>query len=273
MNIDAIEKGLAVWAQVHQGQAKIAGTIIDYAFSAEGNYLQCMVELELPNPMLPGQVIRQIYPKPIQSYKLTRRKSGTPATQVITETPVSAETGKPHTIFTIGYGIEAIERHAASSQIGSLLKRSTPTILIDIRITPYSGKIEGWNREDLETRYTTRYMHVRELGNENHHTGQDIHLVDEESGLDQLEHWLEQFDICLLCGCYRAASCHRGYVAEKLAARTGSPICHILQPLNSQPGAQAKTGQAQPATTAKRKRRGASDEGQAHMLTLWESSG
>lgn len=74
MKTSKVEKGVEVWVQLHKGQQKIAGTILDWAFSSEGDYLQCKVELEIDNPLSPGQVLRQIHPKPIQSYKLSQRK-------------------------------------------------------------------------------------------------------------------------------------------------------------------------------------------------------
>ena len=81
----------------------------------------------------------------------------------------------------------------------------------------------GWNIEDLQQEFNTRYVHIAELGNKHHHTRWPIERVDEESGLQ-----LAQFDICLLCRCYRVDRCHRGYVAERPAERTGMPLCHLL---------------------------------------------
>jgi len=58
MHIDTVKKGLPVSVKFHRNQDKRAGIIIDYAFSSEGNYLQCIVELEVPNPLIPNQVLR-----------------------------------------------------------------------------------------------------------------------------------------------------------------------------------------------------------------------
>lgn len=229
--MDSVQRGQSVWVQLHKSQPKIAGTILDYAFSPNGDYLQCMVELELPNPLVAGQVLRQIYPQPIQSYKLSKRQE--PGTQVIADAPVAAKEGTAHTVYTLGYGIEAVERHAARSQLITFLKQPTPGIILDVRFSPYS-KIAGWNIEDLQQEFSTRYVHMAALGNKHHHTGGPIELVDEESGLQQAQAWLAQFDICLLCGCYRVDRCHRSYIAERLAERTGVPLCHLLQPHQDQ---------------------------------------
>jgi hypothetical protein len=65
------EKGARVWVQL--SGAKTAGIVLDTAISAEGDYLQCKVELLVVNPLAPDQLLRQAYPRPIQSYKLTKR--------------------------------------------------------------------------------------------------------------------------------------------------------------------------------------------------------
>jgi uncharacterized protein (DUF488 family) len=186
-------------------------------------------------------------------------------THLLAETGVSrSNTPQSHTIYTIGYGMEARKPHAARTQIDTFLKQSTPGILIDVRLTPYS-KLPGWNIEDLQRDYTTRYVHLRKLGNLHHHTGQPIQLVDEEGGLEQLERWLEQFDILLLCGCSKVEQCHRRYIAENLAARTHAPICHLnaQAPIQRKPPAQAQ--QPQPAPRAARK----SAKGTEQTASLW----
>jgi transposase len=65
------EKGARVWVKLDG--AKTAGIVLDTAFSSEGDYMQVKVELLAINPLAPEQLLRQIYPKPIQSYKLTKR--------------------------------------------------------------------------------------------------------------------------------------------------------------------------------------------------------
>ena len=171
----------------------------------------------------------------------------TSKTSLPKDTHLLAETGvsRSNTIYTLGYGMEARKPHAARAQIDTFLKQSTPGILIDVRLTPYS-KLPGWNIEDLQRDYTTSYVHLRKLGNLHHHTGQPIQLVDEEGGLEQLERWLEQFDILLLCGCSKVEQCHRRYIAENLAARTHAPICHL--------NAQAPIQQRKPPAQAQQPR-------------------
>ncbi len=70
------EKGARVWVQM--GKRKEAGIVLDTAFSAEGDYMQVKIELLVVNTLSPGQLLRQIYPRPIQSYKLTKRLEALP---------------------------------------------------------------------------------------------------------------------------------------------------------------------------------------------------
>jgi len=65
------EKGAKVWVQL--SGAKTAGIVLDTAFSSEGDYMQCKIELLAVNPLVPAQLLRQVYPRPIQSYLLSKR--------------------------------------------------------------------------------------------------------------------------------------------------------------------------------------------------------
>lgn len=84
------EKGARVWVQMSAGKKvagimttkKVAGIVLDSAFSAEGDYMQCKVELLVVNPFSPAQqLLRQVYPKPLPSYKLTSRYEALPGEQ------------------------------------------------------------------------------------------------------------------------------------------------------------------------------------------------
>lgn len=75
MNIDRIDYGVPVWVRFGQGRKAIKekGLILDFADSAEGNYYWTKVELIKENPLSPGQILRQVHPQPIQSYRLSLR--------------------------------------------------------------------------------------------------------------------------------------------------------------------------------------------------------
>jgi hypothetical protein len=66
-----LENGARVYANI--GGKKEPGILLDSAWSSAGDYSQCKVELLKENPLTPGQLLRGVYPHPIQSYKLTRR--------------------------------------------------------------------------------------------------------------------------------------------------------------------------------------------------------
>ncbi len=67
-----LEKGMRVWVQM--GKTKEAGILLDFTDN-RGNCdgWQCKVELLKVNPFSPDQLLRSVYPQPIQSYKLTKR--------------------------------------------------------------------------------------------------------------------------------------------------------------------------------------------------------
>jgi len=67
-----LEKGMRVW--VPFGKERIAGVVLDFTDSRQcRDYEQVKVQLLKVNPLSPGQLLRQVYPRPIQSYKLTKR--------------------------------------------------------------------------------------------------------------------------------------------------------------------------------------------------------
>jgi hypothetical protein len=74
------ERGEKVWVEL--GKRKEAGIVLDTAFSSEGDYLQVKVELLVVNTLSPSQLLRQVYPKPVQSYKLTKRYVTLPGEEV-----------------------------------------------------------------------------------------------------------------------------------------------------------------------------------------------
>lgn len=128
---------------------------------------------------------------------------------------------RQNAIYTLGYGGRYYE--AALQQAENLAREG---MIIDTRIVPHT-KLVGFDQEDLQREYGLRYIHISALGNRNYKGG-PIELVDEESGLQQLEEWLARFPILLLCGCTDVTTCHRRYIANKLRERTGASICHLL---------------------------------------------
>jgi hypothetical protein len=66
-----LEKGALIYVQF--GKKHEPAILLDFADSPNGDYQQCQVELLKENPLSPGQLLRSVYPKPVQSYKLTKR--------------------------------------------------------------------------------------------------------------------------------------------------------------------------------------------------------
>lgn len=69
---DWIKKEVPCWAML--GGIKHEAIIKEFEFASQGDYYWCKIEIIKDNPLWTGQVLRAIYPKPIQSYYLTRRK-------------------------------------------------------------------------------------------------------------------------------------------------------------------------------------------------------
>lgn len=55
------------------GKKQEAAILLEFTDSPNGDYQQCKVELIKENLLSPGQLLRNVYPKPIQSYRLTQR--------------------------------------------------------------------------------------------------------------------------------------------------------------------------------------------------------
>jgi hypothetical protein len=71
------EKGALVWVKLEG--TRIAGIVLDSGFSSRGDFDECKIELLAVNHMVPGQpLIRQVYPRSVQSYKLTKRNAPLP---------------------------------------------------------------------------------------------------------------------------------------------------------------------------------------------------
>lgn len=70
--MEKLRQGLPVWVKF--GKQKVAGTVLEWAWASQGDYQWVRVELEQVNALAPAQTLRQVYPHPVQSYRLTHRK-------------------------------------------------------------------------------------------------------------------------------------------------------------------------------------------------------
>lgn len=79
MQKSQIKEGLLVWVPASciggkKGQPDVPGTILQWAFSSEGDYLQCKVEVQIDLPGWQGPITqKRVHPRPIQSYHLKKR--------------------------------------------------------------------------------------------------------------------------------------------------------------------------------------------------------
>ena len=124
-------------------------------------------------------------------------------------------------VYTLGYtGLTPGALLAAATTLGA--------VIADIRIAPRSRN-PVWNKKRLIEAWGARYVYVGELGNRNYkgEFGDDVLLVDVETGVAAIAALLERQPVILMCACVEAASCHRTPAAEAVAAHTGAQIVHL----------------------------------------------
>src|SRR2546429_4738267 len=114
-------------------------------------------------------------------------------------------------LYTVGYAsLEGVD------QLQELFAQQI--LIVDIRYYPASRWRPEWSRKRLSERLTTKYCHIRELGNVNYRSSTlPIELVDATAGISLIARFLRAgHDVCLLCACADWHSCHRRLVAELL---------------------------------------------------------
>lgn len=85
-------------------------------------------------------------------------------------------------------------------------------VLVDVRFSPRS-RDPDWNIGKLKELYGDRYLHLKELGNENYRGG-PIKIVDLPKGVNRLIAIGKP--IVLMCGCWKRDECHRHYIVKWL---------------------------------------------------------
>jgi len=126
-----------------------------------------------------------------------------------------------HKIYTFGYQQRKPEELQA--EVGRL-----GAVVIDVRIKPYS-RVVTWNKKRLQAMFGAAYRHIYALGNENYKAGAGapVKLVNEQGGLAQAREILAAQPLILLCYEADPATCHRTYIAERLAEMTGAAVVHL----------------------------------------------
>jgi hypothetical protein len=124
------------------------------------------------------------------------------------------------TIYSIGYAVKEDREYLEE------LMKQPDIVLIDIRKEP-SSQMAGFDerhRHELSQKYGKKYRWLGNmLGNLNYRPKdrtKGFRLVNEEAGISKLIQGLKYgHSIVLLCGCSKAHTCHRTYIARKLIAK------------------------------------------------------
>ena len=110
-------------------------------------------------------------------------------------------------IIPFGYaagGVSALER----------LMEDERAYLVDIRLSPRS-RWQAFNKQALQARWRSRYLHLPELGNVHYNNGHPIKIANPDQGIARLVNGLSQgYTIVLMCGCVEYESCHRRTVVH-----------------------------------------------------------
>jgi len=100
----------------------------------------------------------------------------------------------------------------------SLIAEKGIAIVVDVRRTPHSRWTQ-WSRAYLRRVFGKRYRWIKALGNLSRREG-EIHLVDEEKGLAELQRLLvEHGSVLLLCVEVDPRRCHRSYIVDRMKER------------------------------------------------------
>lgn len=124
-----------------------------------------------------------------------------------------------NTIYTIGYAGWSVQ--GVKARVEAL-----GAILLDIRFSPWSKRVE-WQGNNLKTVLgRTRYAHMKTLGNRNYRGG-PIVLDAPEASIKPVGAFLQARPVILLCACRDAEQCHRSIAADFLSEKIGAPVEHL----------------------------------------------
>ena len=142
-------------------------------------------------------------------------------------------------IFTIGHSTQSLE------QFTELLQRYDIEFVIDVRSTPYSGRVPHFNKEPLAAwlrRHQIRYTHMpeefgaRKLDRELLDAEQRVDFdrvratAEFRSGVDRLKRGAAQgHRIALMCAEADPYDCHRFSMIAFQLVREGLAVQHILR--------------------------------------------
>lgn len=119
-------------------------------------------------------------------------------------------TQHPGTLSTLGYA-----HPDAETRLHHLMSEPQ-TLLIDIRLSPWSRWRPAWNTNALASRFGNRYIWAKRLGNVNYKDRErGIQLAEgHEEAIQKAVNLLQRgYSLVLLCACKHEETCHRRVVA------------------------------------------------------------
>jgi len=120
---------------------------------------------------------------------------------------VSSSTPVTHSLFDLGYN--DLKKHTELARIAVYLD----AYVADLRFVPNTRNPE-FSKTTLSAVLAERYYHFGELGNKNYR-GNDVQIVDLETGLPKLHELLQVKPVIIMCACWDRKGCHRMVVAAE----------------------------------------------------------
>src|SRR5579859_1825105 len=122
-------------------------------------------------------------------------------------------------VYTLGYATPGAELLLESWM------NEPQTLLVDIRLSPFSRWSPSWRGRMLAARYGSRYQHLPAFGNVNYRTSGAIELADVDAGVEwAMRHLLQGQNLVLLCACKDYERCHRKMVFDLLQRQLASRL-------------------------------------------------
>lgn len=123
-------------------------------------------------------------------------------------------------IYTFGYQGQKVETLMAEME-------RVNGIVVDVRYSPYSRN-QQWSKKRLQATFTSRYIHIPELGNVHYKVNKPIKIADMAAGAAQVAAVMDAgFAPILLCVCKDVRYCHRLVVGRHLVREFGGELVHL----------------------------------------------
>jgi uncharacterized protein (DUF488 family) len=140
------------------------------------------------------------------------------------------------TLFTIGHSNHSFEAFV------QLLRTHRIQLLVDTRSSPYSRYVAHFNREEIARAFSDSDVEYVFLGRELGGRPEDDEFYDDvghvlydrlaasfffQRGIAQLEEWMQQSRVAILCSEEDPATCHRYLLISRVLRERGVSIRHL----------------------------------------------